>query len=168
MIWSLEQLHINRLIFFCVFLRQKNISLSGEYHIDLYNHKWWIGLIISHIWEFVGIKQNYWVTSLWQTKGNNFSHCAWIGNCGCGTLMPKHNVLKKQMNEGMKNEFSAIEHNEIACDSGCLSVNWRKWRVYKGEVKLYACPVLGLKYLVLVLSQETVLACFRSKDWDQS
>lgn len=38
-------------------------------------------------------------------------------------IMPEHNELKKQKNEGMKNPFSTIKQNKIVCDSGCLPVN---------------------------------------------
>lgn len=50
---------LNGLIFSWIFSRQKNISLSIRgYHTGLYSHKWVIGLIISYVWEIVGIEQN--------------------------------------------------------------------------------------------------------------
>lgn len=88
----------------------------------LYNHRWQRGLVISHTEDFGALKK-FPDKKLTTIKREQLFTLCMNQKLLLQNMRPEHNELKKQMNEGMKSPFSTIKQNEIACDSGCLSVN---------------------------------------------
>lgn len=104
-----------------VLIKQEKISMIFVDHTGLYNHRWQRGLVTSHT-EELGSKK-FPDKKLTIIKREQLFTLCMNQKLLLQNMMPEHNELKKQMNEGMKNPFSTLKQNKIACDSGCLPVN---------------------------------------------
>lgn len=77
-------------------------------HTGLHNHRWQRGLVISRTEKFRALSL-FSDKKLTTIKREQLLTLCMNQKLRLQNMMPEHNELKKQMNEGMKNPFSTIK-----------------------------------------------------------